>query len=237
MIVFRDQWVAVDPAHLLSTLRIDARRVASQAAPDHEEAIHLLISAGMLEAALVDRIFPSADGTSAIARRLREAACALGRAVWHTWGGRPAEARRWLEQSAATLAYLQLQQLPSSVEVTIPEGYAYYAVYPEMYLEAARRFHYIHIPRTAVCLGLRSIGTSLSAVVAGTLEELGCTVASFTLRPRGHPFDRRPVVTSELAEMLQRERAATFLLIDEGPGISGSSLASTAELLNHLGIP
>ena len=145
-------------------------------------------------------------------------------------------ARRWLEQTAATLAHLELQQLPPTVDVTVPEGYAYYAVYPEMYLEAARRFHHAHSPRNAVCLGLRSIGTSLSAVIAGTLEELGCTVVSFTLRPRGHPFDRRPLVTPELAEILQREHEATFLLIDEGPGISGSSLASTAELLSCLGI-
>ena len=92
-------------------------------------------------------------------------------------------------------------------------------------------------PRGMPCVvGLRSIGTSLSAVIAGSLEELGCSVMSFTLRPRGHPFDRRPLVTPELAEIFQREREATFLLIDEGPGISGSSLASTAELLSHLGI-
>ena len=146
-------------------------------------------------------------------------------------------AHRWLEQSAATLGYLELQQLPPTVDLTVPEGYAYYAVYPEMYLEAARRFHHAHSPRNAVCVGLRSIGTSLSAVIAGSLEELGCSVMSFTLRPRGHPFDRRPLVTTELAEIFQRERDATFLLIDEGPGISGSSLASTAELLSHLGIP
>ena len=236
MIVFRDQRASVDPTQLLSTLRTGARRLASRASPDHEETVQLLISAGTLEAALADTIFPSADGTSPIALRLREAGCALGRAVWHTWGDHPGEARRWLEQSAATLACLELQQLPPSVEVSVPEGYAYYAVYPEMYLEVARSFYHSHKPRSAVCLGLRSIGTSLSSVVAGTLEELGCAVASFTLRPRGHPFDRRSVVTPQLAEILQRERDATFLLIDEGPGISGSSLAGTAELLSQLGI-
>ncbi len=236
MIVFRDQRASVDPAQLLSTVGIDARRLASHASPDHEETVQLLISAGTLEAAVIDAIFPSVDGTSPVAHRLRDAGCALGRAVWHTWRDHPAEARPWLEQAAATLAYLQLQQLPASVQVSVPEGYAYYAVYPEMYLEAARRFHRTHAPRRAVCLGVRSIGTSLSAVVAGTLEELGCAVASFTLRPRGHPFNRRPTVTPELAEVLQREGEAIFLLIDEGPGISGSSLAGTAELLSHLGI-
>ena len=236
MIVFRDQRATVDPTQLISTLHIEARRLASHASPDHEETVQLLISAGTLEAALADTIFPSADGIMPIARRLREAGCGLGRAVWHTWVNHPAEARRWLEQSAATLAYLQLQQLPPSIEVSVPEGYAYYAVYPEMYLEAARRFHYTNTPRSAVCLGLRSIGTSLSSVVAGTLEELGCAVESFTLRPRGHPYDRRLTVTPELAEILQRKHHATFILIDEGPGISGSSLAGTAELLGHLGI-
>ena len=236
MIVFRDQRAAVDPAQLLSGVVIDARRLASHASPDHEETVQLLISAGTLEAALIDTIFPSVDGISPMARRLREAGCALGRAVWHTWEDHPADARPWLEQSAATLAHLQLQQLPPSVHVSVPEGYAYYSVYPEMYLEAARRYHRTHAPRRAVCLGVRSIGTSLSAVVAGTLEELGCAVASFTVRPHGHPFNRRPIVTPELAEILQREGDATFLLIDEGPGISGTSLAGTADLLSHLGI-
>ena len=153
MIVFRDQRAAVDPVQLLSALRIDACRLASHASPDHEETVQLLISAGTLEAALVDTLFPSADGTTPIARRLREASCALGRAVWHTWEDRPMNARRWLEQSAATLGYLELQQLPSTVDLSVPEGYAYYAVYPEMYLEAARRFHHAHSPRNAVCRG------------------------------------------------------------------------------------
>ena len=236
MIVFRDQRASVDPIPLLSALRTGVSRLAGHATPDHEEVVQLLISAGTLEAALADAIFPCADGIMPITRRLREAGIALGRAVWNTWANRPAAARGWLDRTAGILAYLELQELPGSVEVSVPEGYAYYAVYPEMYLEAASRFHHTHSPEIAVCLGLRSIGTSLSAVVGGTLEELGCPVASFTLRPRGHPFARRPVITPELAEAFQREREATFLLIDEGPGISGSSLAGTAELLSDLGI-
>ena len=58
MIVFRDQRAAVDPVQLLSALRIDACRLASHAYPDHEETVQLLISAGTLEAALVDTLFP-----------------------------------------------------------------------------------------------------------------------------------------------------------------------------------
>ncbi len=237
MIVFRDQRAAADPTRLLSRLRLDAARVAQRAPADHDEVVQLLIGLGTLEAAVLDTIFPAADGTSPLTRKFREASCAVGRALWHTWGDQAVKARFWLEQATATLAYLELQQLPSTVEVSVPEGYAYYAVYPEMYLEAARKFHSTIEPTRAVCLGLRTIGASLSAVVAGSLQELGCRVASYTLRPRGHPFARRPIVDSGLADILHRESDGVFLVVDEGPGISGSSLAGTAALLNDLGIP
>lgn len=236
MIVFRDQRVPADPTHLLSAIRLDVSRWANGSPPPHDAAVRLLINMGKLEAALADAIFPEHDGFHPVTRRLRQASCALGHVLWHTWRGQAAEARCWLAQAAATLAHLELQPLPQRVLVVAPEGYAHYAVYPEMYLEAARRCYEILGPFNAVCLGLRSIGTSLSAVVHGALEEQGCKVASYTLRPRGHPFTRRPVVTSQLQMILQAERDAVFLVVDEGPGISGSSLAGTADLLSDLGI-
>ncbi len=236
MIVFRDQRVWVDPSCLLSTLRSEVIRLALGGPASHDAAVQLLISLGNLEAGLNDAVFPEADGIDSIARRLREASCGLGHAVWHTWHEQPGKAIRWCEQVAATLGHLQLQSLPPLVEVGVPEGYAYYAVYPEMYLEAAHRCHQALGTFSAVCLGLRSIGTSLSAAVAGALEELGCRVVSYTLRPRGHPFARRPALTPQLEAAFRAEADSFFLLIDEGPGISGSSLAGAAELLSELGV-
>ncbi len=236
MIVFRDQRVSADPRAILSTLRLDLLQAAGVTAPSHDDAIRLLTGMGTLEAALCDALFPDADGVSPLSRRLREVSSALGRILWHTWHDQPSKTKRWMDQAAATLAYLELQSLPTQVQLSVPEGYAYYAVYPEMYLEAARRFHNVFGSVNAVCIGLRSIGTSLSAAVAGALLELGCCVTSYTLRPRGHPFERRPLVDAPLESALRAEQNAFFLIIDEGPGISGSSLGGTAAFLSDLGI-
>lgn len=127
-------------------------------------------------------------------------------------------------------------QLPETISVGAPEGYAYYALYPEQYVEAANDFASSMSPRSVVCIGVRSIGTSLSAAIAATLERRGCAVQSYTVRPRGHPFDREIVLAAELRRELVAQRDAIFLVVDEGPGMSGSSFASVAKALTSLDI-
>src|SRR5215217_4658376 len=72
------------------------------------------------------------------------------------------------------------------------EGYAFYALYPESYLEAARRSGLG--PRTAV-IGIRSIGTGLAALVAAVLR----TPLPVTVRPVGHPYRRELRIGGPLA--------------------------------------
>jgi len=235
MIVFRDQRVSAEPTELISKLRQSALSLA-KGSVTHDAAVHLLIEMGTAEAAIADAIFTDADGIDPITRRLREASTAIGHVLWHTWNHHEQQARLWLDRAAVTLAYLETQPLPNKVLISVPEGYAYYGVYPEMYLEAGRRCREMLGACNVVCLGLRSIGTSLSSAVVGALEELGCKVASYTLRPRGHPFSRRAVVSAQLAAVLQADHDASFLIIDEGPGISGSSIAGTAAALSGMGI-
>jgi hypothetical protein len=74
--------------------------------------------------------------------------------------------------------------------------------------------------------------------VAATLEAGGCSVERYTLRPRGHPFERRPALGPALATRLAEESDRSyFLIVDEGPGLSGSSFAGVAERLSALGVP
>jgi hypothetical protein len=237
MIVYRDQRYRTDPYRLLSKLRSTADRFVSGSPATHDVVVASLIEAGTLESALADALFPDSDGLHPLATRLRDASSALGHVLWHSWHGRPAAGQPWWDRLSTTLSQLALLQLPCSVEPSVPEGYAYYAVYPEMYLEAAKRYHARYGAADAICLGLRTIGTSLSAVIAAALEELGCRVASFTLRPRGHPSSRHLVLGAELETVLRSHSKAHFLVIDEGPGISGSSLGGTAAMLQALGIP
>ena len=236
MIVYRDQRSRVDPHGLLLQLRSVASH-SCVSVPDHDDAVELVIETGVLESAIADSLFPDIDGTHPLAQSLRQASVMAGHVLWHTWQGNPQQARQWCARLAVALREVPDHQLPPTVQVSIiPEGYAYYAVYPEMYLEAAKRFYTQVGKCDAVCLGIRSIGASLSAVVVAALEELGCMVNSFTVRPRGHPFSRRPLLSEELAAQLREKPTAYFLLIDEGPGISGSSLGGTAALLQSWGI-
>jgi hypothetical protein len=235
MIVYRDQCSRADPHGLLLQLRSVASHSCISAL-DHDDAVDLVIESGVLESAIADSLFPDIDGIHPLAQSLRHASVMAGHVFWHTWQGNHQQARQWSARLMMALREVPDHELPRTVQVSVPEGYAYYAVYPEMYLEAAKRFYTQTGLCDAVCLGIRSIGTSLSAVVVATLEELGCRVSSFTVRPRGHPFSRRPLLSEELAARLREKPTAYFLLTDEGPGISGSSLAGTAAMLQSWGI-
>jgi hypothetical protein len=235
MIVYRNQRSSADPHQLLADLKAIVSR-SGAASPDHELAVNALIAAGILESAVADAVFPDRDGFHPLADGMRAISLAAAHVVWHTWHPSPSQAALWWGQLLAALGAVPTEQLPRSVETTRPEGYSYYAVYPEMYLEAARSCFGCLGRVKAICLGIRSIGSSLSAAVAAALDEMGCSTESFTLRPRGHPFARAPSLTAELSSHLAANREAHFLLVDEGPGLSGSSLAGTAALLGGLGI-
>ena len=120
--------------------------------------------------------------------------------------------------------------LPAEIEISVPEGFAYYAVDPELYRIAARRFRDEVRPQQVAVIGIRSIGTTLGVIVA---NELGGRL--WTVRPRGHPWDRRVHVGYDIARAWLAW-PGHFAIVDEGPGLSGSSFASVADFLSGLGI-
>jgi hypothetical protein len=109
------------------------------------------------------------------------------------------------------------------------EGYAYYGLYPESYAEAA--IHSGLGPHTFV-IGIRSIGTGLAAMVAAALE----APLPVTLRPVGHPFRREIRVGAALADKILRGPTSAYAIVDEGPGLSGSSFGAIADWLEAGGV-
>src|SRR5690606_32203487 len=91
-----------------------------------------------------------------------------------------------------------LDALPLSPALPVvartPEGFAFYALHPAQYARAAAIWASERTPGPVTVVGLRSAGTSLSAVVHVVLERLGFAVRSFAVRPRGPAWDRRPVL-------------------------------------------
>ncbi len=109
------------------------------------------------------------------------------------------------------------------------EGYAFYALYPESYVEAAVRSG---LGSQTLVIGIRSIGAGLAALVAAALG----TRVALTVRPVGHPFRRKVRVDPEVTTLLTRDPAASFAVVDEGPGLSGSSFGAVADWLEAAGV-
>lgn len=185
----------------------------------HSKLVALLIEGGRLLQGIADADFEATGNdrrTHAIGE-WTEFLVALGRAVCGTRDG-----RRIVLPDPPDIS------LPGAVELRVPEGFAFYAVYPEAYADAARS---IALRGPPCVIGIRSIGTSLGAIVAAAVG-----AGSFvTVRPFGDPFARRIAIAPELERELLAQRSH-YLIVDEGPGQSGSSFGSVADWLEERGI-
>ncbi len=116
--------------------------------------------------------------------------------------------------------------LPDTVSRRVSEGYAFYALYPELYLEAGKAL----AGKDPQVIGLRSIGFGLAALVA---QSAGAR-PPLSLRPTGHPFHRvlslAPKILADLSS------ASDYAIVDEGPGLSGSSFGAVIDCLETLGV-
>src|SRR3569833_2423132 len=98
------------------------------------------------------------------------------------------------------------------LRITVPEGYAYHGLYPEQYVGAAHAWARTHTPEPsgyALVVGLRTIGTSLAAMVAAVLRACGYATVTTTLRPTGHPYARSASINARLVR-----RASAALIVD-----------------------
>ncbi|MGR4863925.1 hypothetical protein [Caulobacter sp. LARHSG274] len=119
---------------------------------------------------------------------------------------------------------------PSEITCKLAEGYAHYALYPEAYLEAAAAAERSAPP---VVLGLRSIGTGLAAMVA---VGAGARRRPVTVRPVGPPFARRLRLSPALYASILGDGEEPYAVVDEGPGLSGSSFGAVGDLLEEAGV-
>lgn len=124
-----------------------------------------------------------------------------------------------------------LAELDCDGEILIgtAEGYAHYALYPESYLVAARQSG---LDANTCVIGIRSIGLGLAAMVAAAIG----APAPVSVRPTGHPFRRRLAADPELIGSWMAKPSARFAIVDEGPGLSGSSFHAVVAWLQALDI-
>lgn len=215
MLVYRDSRTRVQTATCVNELVALCERANLSA----DAALEAFLRAAEIECALADLAHPALANASALTEALAaryladDDSCCLG------------------------LAYrLAEKALPRELSVKTPEGFAYYALDPARYAELAYTLSE-RCARAAV-VGVRSIGTSLSAVVCSALQLRGTRATRMTVRPTGHPWDRRLDWDTAQRAWIEHERSAgaKFVVVDEGPGMSGSTFLSVAAALERCGV-
>lgn len=229
MWVYGDRSRGVSPRAALRALTATLREVESgfAGAARHEALTDAFLQASALAQGIADAEFEArgCDDASPAQDAVQALLIALGRklaaSAWSDFAtaGPP---------TSAELMALALSPLPDEVRVTTPEGYAFYAVYPEAYLKAAAEEPWAAAP---FVIGIRSIGAGLAPLVAAVTNAAGVA----TVRPTGHPF-RRALRLSDALRARLAAHAGPFAIVDEGPGLSGSSFGAVAELLEDLGV-
>lgn len=127
------------------------------------------------------------------------------------------------------------RDLPESVRISHPEGFAYYGLHPGDFADAVSS---MDAGAPVAVIGIRSMGTTLSAVARAALRKRHVRASRITVRPTGHPYDRRTELCEQQRAWVreQRHHGTKFLVVDEGPGLSGSSFLSVAECLVREGV-
>jgi hypothetical protein len=223
MIVYGDPQFTIGSTALLHALR---KSVFSTGVTDLDELRSLLIQAGQFEQAMAD-YFANPKAQS-IAQRMTDLAASAFQAVYAGGGGGVAagEALEQLRKAIPCPADFPDVQ----VIVKIPEGFEFYALYPEQYCNSALQWSADKAgsepERSVAIVGIRSIGTTLSAVVGAILAGAGWRTGRITVRPSGPPFERTVELPAAFGATTQYA-----LVVDEGPGLSGSSMAAVAQAL------
>jgi len=75
----------------------------------------------------------------------------------------------------------------------------------------------------------------LAHVVAAAARRRGISAHTRSLRPRGHPFNRQIITTARLDRAIAGMNVNYAVIVDEGPGLSGSSFMSAVDYLIGLG--
>jgi adenine/guanine phosphoribosyltransferase-like PRPP-binding protein len=130
----------------------------------------------------------------------------------------------------AICAGINAAELPEELGVNTPEGFAYYSIDPIGY---AQKVQALAGGKSTAIMGIRSAGISLAAVCATATQGTRTTV-----RPKGHPYNRELVLSQNQLEWIHEalQRYSAFFIVDEGPGLSGSSFLATAEALAAAGV-
>ena len=239
LLVFREGQRRVRGHDLMAALAEKLRLLCG--GNSRERLIGALLRAGELECGLAD-----ADGEGAHPAELLTDRIADALIEAELWRGSLSSDFQTSSCSSANSQNLSFQTMLDAAQglagieqlsLATPEGFAYYALHPLAYADVLDRVCGPGAPLLVV--GIRSIGTTLSAVMAAAARRQGRMIDRLTVRPQGHPYNRSAEFSAQQLAAIDQYAScgATFAVVDEGPGLSGSSFLAVAEGLERAGAP
>ena len=217
--VFRDARSLVSGRVLVRELRQSLDKLLEGSA-DEQGLSEAIIRAGALESALADTGSAGGESAAAVTDSVSDALF-----IHHPDS---------LKHAASALEHLII---PDTIPTSPPEGFSYYAVHPLDFVAAADSLPLSG--STVAVIGIRNIGTTLSAIVTAALRARGRTGSRITVRPNGHPYERNTTFSDNQKDWIREhlDRGSDFVVVDEGPGRSGSTFLSVGEALLQAGVP
>jgi len=227
LLVFRGDRRRASGKELKASLTLQLKQLCSHFS--HRDLLGALLRAGEIECGVADAYPEAANCCERFTDQLADSLLA-SESAWSIYPDLQKPDFRSLLNAARTLP--DLEQL----SISTPEGFAYYALHPLSYAHVIRQ---IPACERLLIVGIRSIGTMLSAVTAAAASAAGIVAERITVRPQGHPYNRTLEFTSEQIAVISRAVScgASFAVVDEGPGLSGSSFLAVAEALERAGAP
>ena len=216
-LVFRDVRERVSLSQSASSVIADLQEFA--ASQDEALLLSALLRAGEIECAIADTL----------GQQLPSISYLVSRAITDIQF-------RKNHVSVASVLVERLRTLNEQITISRPEGFAFYGIHPSDYLDAVEKLTSDTVQ--PVIIGIRSIGLTLGAFLYAALRlKFGDKVEFLTLRPSGHPYDRKCEFVGWHARAVERHlKDGRFIIVDEGPGLSGSSFLSVGETLVGLGV-
>src|SRR6185312_14750081 len=155
-----------------------------------------LVRAGEIESGLSDSHHPAAKPAAELTDALAEVA--LG----------ASHLRKYL------LALLNKSMIDTTIHCSHPEGFSYYGLNPLDFADLVFRIRQNLQPRLAI-IGIRSVGTTLGAVVKAALATTGTLAERISVRPEGEPYHRTTNFSSDQFQWIRTNLAesAEFLIV------------------------
>jgi thiamine kinase-like enzyme len=213
MYVFRDGRKTVPGEKLVARLRSAIQSLRET--PTEDSKLAALVAAGELECALTD-----CDEAESLASSITDG---LAAAFFQQRDQLPPQLDSALQSLGSE----------STLNIAVAEGFAYYALHPNRFNLPIMSLGFAGPVKV---IGLRSIGTTLSAVVVALLRKAGIAAERITVRPTGHPYDRKLELQDHERDWVLDDTNAQYVVVDEGPGLSGSSFLAGAEAIEREGI-